>query len=274
MNLVEPKVYLVGRSGINLKGLNDYLTDINRGVKIGSSAITLGTDSVALWTVPANISGSELLCMLAGKTCYDSIGRGKEDPKSYLGHIIEMGHGSVLEHVSWNFIITGVSRTFSHEHVRHRAGCAISQRSQRYVNESEASIIPQPLVEANPEAKKVWEEAIQNSQEAYAKLLDILEKDLSDAMTDKTSRLKVLRSAARSVMPNATETVIFWSANARALRHYIEMRASSAAEIEIRRVANQIYEIMLAEAPSMFSDYDRTNLADGTFELTTPNVKA
>lgn len=194
--------------------------------------------------------------MTAGKICYDAFGKGRADPKEYLDHIISSGHGSVLEHAQWNFIITGVSRTFSHEHVRHRVGTAISQRSQRYVDESKSPSISQPLINANPEAKKIWEDAVANSKAAYDKLILLISNDLTQASPEasKVEIRKIVRSAARSVMPNATETVIFWSANARTLRHYIQLRGTPEAELEIQRVAKELLSIMKQEAPHLFND--------------------
>jgi thymidylate synthase (FAD) len=90
---------------------------------------------------------------------------------------------------------------------------------------------------------------------------------------DRTQRRKLARQAARSVLPNATETKIFVSANCRALRHFIEMRASRFAEVEIRKLAVQVLRVMQHEAPHMFGDYVLQPLPDGTFEATTPHRK-
>lgn len=243
MLVFEPKVYLVGRTTMVAAGsgaypdLSDYLEDHGRDYNI----------------LPA--SDAEELAVIAAKLCYDSLGKGRPDPKEFLEHILKSGHGSVLEHVSWNFIISGVSRTFSHEHVRHRVGCAISQRSQRYVDESDGRIVAQPLIEANPELKRVWEDSVRHSRTAYDAIVTKLMIDMESVIPDATLRRKTARSAARSVMPNATETILFWTANARALRHYIEMRATPEAELEIRRVAIQILKIMQAVAPHIFGDY-------------------
>jgi thymidylate synthase (FAD) len=92
-------------------------------------------------------------------------------------------------------------------------------------------------------------------------------------MTDKTLRRKMARQAARSVLPNATETKIFFTGNARALRHFIELRGSEHAEVEIRKVAVAVLKIMQKEAPNLFGDYTLEPLADGTFATRTPHVK-
>src|SRR5204863_4408334 len=86
---------------------------------------------------------------------------------------------------------------------------------------------------------------------------------------DRTARRKNARQAARSVLPNATETKIFVTANARALRHFLEQRGSRHAEPEIRKLANRMLDVLQRESPNLFSDYRRDPLPDGTFEVVT-----
>ena len=268
----EPRVYLVGRPSIVKEGWKAFFDDEGVGVTIAGEPITASPEEAPLHWETDTDNAAELLCMAAGKICYDAFGKGRSDTGEYLGNIIEMKHGSVLEHAVWNFIIAGVSRVFSHEHVRHRAGIAISQRSQRYVSESASGQTLLPMIEANPEAKRVWEEAVAQSQGAYDKLVQLLAEDLREHL-DKTLLVKTVRSAARSVMPNSTETYLFWSANARALRHYIEMRGSRDADIEIRKVAVQMLKIMQREAPNLFGDYRLVDLPDDTQEAQTEHTK-
>ena len=271
--LYEPRVYLVGRPALNRPGLARFFDDEGVNFLIKDEPVNgSGEKHARTWNANTD-NAAELICMTAGKICYDAYGKGRNDIEPYLGNIIGLGHGSVLEHANWNFIIAGVSRVFSHEHVRHRAGVAISQRSQRYVKENAAGQIAQPIVEANPEAKKIWTETIQKAQESYDKLVKLLSADLKEQVPDSTLRVKTVRSAARGIMPNSTETYLFWSANARALRHYIELRSSQHAEIEIRRVAIQLLGIMREEAPNIFGDFETRELPDGTLEATTPSHK-
>ncbi|MEE8209913.1 MAG: FAD-dependent thymidylate synthase [bacterium] len=268
----EPRVYLVGRPSLVTEGWKAFFEDEGVGLSIVGEPVTESPEKSELHWDTDTDNAAELLCMAAGKICYDAFGKGRSDTGEYLGNIIESKHGSVLEHVTWNFIIAGASRVFSHEHVRHRAGVAISQRSQRYVSESASGQVMLPMIEANPEAKRVWEEAVAGAQAAYDKLVQLLAEDLREHL-DKTLLVKTVRSAARSVMPNATETYLFWSANARALRHYVEMRASEHADIEIRKVAVQILKIMQREAPNLFGDYRLIDLPDGTQEARTDHTK-
>lgn len=147
-----------------------------------------------------------------------------------------------------------------------------SQLSQRYVDESVAEYVEPDEVSKDPELHALWLEAVGHAHQAYVKLVEKLNERFQDE-PDKTLRRKLARQAARSVLPNATETKIFVTANARALRHFIEMRASRHAEVEIRKLAVKVLEIMKVEAPNLFADYQLVPLPDGTFEATTPHRK-
>lgn len=248
MNIIrEPTVYLVGRQQIDAAGIHQFLCD----------------HDVETWETDTDVAG-EKLCEVAGRVCYMSFRKPRPGGNAtYLSHILEVGHGSVLEHAVFNFIITGVSRSFTHELVRHRAGFGYSQLSQRYVDESVAEYVEPDCIADDAELHQVWMEAVQHCHEAYVKLVDGLAHKFSD-VEDKTLRRKLSRQAARSVLPNATETKIFVTANARALRHFIEMRASEHAEVEIRAVAMKVLDIVRAESPNLFGDYVDRTLPDGT----------
>jgi thymidylate synthase (FAD) len=253
--LREPAVYVVGRQVLATDELERFLAD--HGVA---------------WQTDTEVAG-EYLAEIAGRLCYMSYARPRPGGnKTYLGHILEVGHGSVLEHAVWNFIFTGISRSCTHELVRHRAGWAYSQLSQRYVDESVAEYVEPDVIAADPQMHALWLEAIGHAHQAYVRLVELLAQRFQDE-PDKTQRRKLARQAARSVLPNATETKIFVSANARALRHFIEMRASRHAEVEIRKLATLVLKIMQVEAPSLFGDYQLVPLPDGTFEATTPHRK-
>src|SRR5205085_6591460 len=183
--------------------------------------------------------------------------------KAYLNHILEVGHGSVLEHAVWNFIFVGLSRTCTHELIRHRAGFGYSQLSQRYVDESVAEYVEPDCIAADPELHRLWLEAVGHSHQAYLNLAAKLEGAFANE-PDKTLRRKLARQAARSVLPNATETKIFVTANARALRHFVELRGNRHAETEIRKLAIAVLKIMQTEAPNLFGDYQLVPLPDGT----------
>ena len=156
--------------------------------------------------------------------------------------------------------------------MRHRSGWGYSQLSQRYVDESVAEYVEPDCIGDDPELHRLWLDAVAHAHQAYMKLVAGLAEKFKDE-PDKTLRRKLARQAARSVLPNATETKIFVSAHARALRHFIEMRASRHAEVEIRKLAVKVLEIMRREAPNLFSDYELVPLPDGTCEAVTPHRK-
>jgi thymidylate synthase (FAD) len=241
----QPHVYLVGQQQVDPQALAQFLAD-HEGA----------------WSTDTE-RGAEQLCEFAGRVCYMSFGKGRKSNAEYLANIIESAHGSVLEHAVWNFVITGVSRSFTHELVRHRAGFGYSQLSQRYVDETTADFIEPDCIADEPELHAVWLAAVQQSHAAYCRLVEGLSHKFA-AEPDKTLRRKLARQAARSVLPNATETKIFVTANARALRHFIEARANEHAEVEIRRVAILILRLLQQESPNVFGDYEIVPLPDGS----------
>ena len=250
----EPRVYLVGRQETDAAAIERFLAD--HGLS---------------WSTDTEV-GAEVLSEMAGRLCYMSFGQGRKSNAEYLGHLKKMGHGSVLEHAVWNFLIAGVSRSFTHELVRHRAGFGYSQLSQRYVDESTADFIEPDCIAADPELHTIWLESIRQSHAAYGRLIEGLQHKFQ-SQPDKTLRRKLARQAARSVLPNATETKIFVTGNGRAWRHFIEMRASEHAEVEIRKVAIQVLRLLQAESPSLFGDYEIVRWEDGSEVARTPHRK-
>ncbi len=254
--ILEPTVYLVGRQVVDEAELDRLLAD----------------HGVSSWQTDTEVAAEELT-EVAGRLCYLSFARPRPGGnQTYLGHILEVGHGSVLEHAVWNFVFVGVSRSLTHELVRHRAGFGFSQLSQRYVDESVAEYVEPDCIALDPELHRLWLEAITTCHTAYVRLVERLNERFQGE-PDRTLRRKLARQAARSVLPNATETKIFVTANARALRNFIELRGSRHAEVEIRKLAIQVLRIMQKEAPHIFGDYQLHPLPDGTYEATTPHRK-
>jgi thymidylate synthase ThyX len=459
--VTQPKVYLVGRTQIDQSAVQQFLDD---------EATTWITDGE---------NGSELICELAGRICYMAFSekQGRRSNREYLSNIISMEHGSVLEHAAWNFIITGVSRSFTHELIRHRAGWGYcltgdtlihsehtsqglrhgtkkrrldeifemtktrhgrsrlpllrlrcldestgcfttgcvrsivctglnrvfrvalgdgksitcskehrfltpsgwgsleeilggievspgdlttwgksdaeimvngipayktresleeqysrssqemgsaprprgggqllrahprritqvsyageqmtydiemedpfhnfvangiithnSQLSQRFVDESDTDFVEPDIIASDPELHAIWEGSVRQSHEAYCRLAaGLAEKiDREYDFLKGRDRRKRAREAARSVLPNATETKILVTANARALRHFIEYRGAKDAEPEIRKVAMALLAIMRREAPNLFADYEVAPLPDGSASAGTAHKK-
>ena len=211
-------------------------------------------------------SDSARLTECAGRTCYDSYGKGRSS-EDFHKHILEVGHGSVLEHASISFYIAGISRGCSHELVRHRAGCAISQRSTRYIDESESDWCWHPLIERSAIANENVTGAIDSvqalAQQTYSHLAREIQFHLEQNGADKQTARKQARGAARGVLGNALETSMVWTANIRALRNVIEQRASEFADAEIRLLANAMLDAALDVCPEYFSDYEKVPCPDG-----------
>jgi thymidylate synthase (FAD) len=224
-------------------------------------------DDVA-WGTDAD--GGPALVEFAGRACYQSWD--KPNPRTatnaaYIKHIIDVGHFSVLEHASVSFYVTGISRSCTHELIRHRH-FSYSQLSQRYVPEHDAQVVLPPGIEGDPELEELVLAAADASRAAYTELLTRLDAKLADE--PGTVRRKQARQAARAVLPNATETRIVVTGNYRAWRHFIAMRASEQADVEIRRLAIECLRRLVDAAPQVFADYEIYTLADGTEVATSP----
>ena len=221
------------------------------------------------WSTDAE--GGQALTEFAGRACYQSWS--KPNPKTatnaaYLRHIIDVGHFSVLEHASVSFYITGVSRSCTHELIRHRH-FSYSQLSQRFVPERDSQVVLPPGIEDDPELQRLFFAAVDASRDAYAALLAKLEAKFADE-PNAVLRRKQARQAARAVLPNATETRIVVSGNYRAWRHFIAMRASEHADVEIRRLAIACLRQLADLAPAVFADFEISTLADGSEVATSP----
>jgi thymidylate synthase (FAD) len=223
------------------------------------------------WTTDAD--GGQALAEFAGRACYQSWD--KPNPRTatnagYLRHILEVGHLSVLEHGVVTFYLTGLSRSLTHELVRHRH-FSYSQLSQRYVPERDAPMVEPAVIAADPALHARFVAATEASLVAYTELLEGLEKRFADVQ-NATLRRKQARQAARAVLPNAIETRIVVTGNYRAWRHFVAMRASEHADIEIRALAIACLRELSRVAPNVFADFEVTPLPDGTEVAASPLV--
>jgi thymidylate synthase (FAD) len=201
-------------------------------------------------------SDGERLAEFAGRICYMSQHNpAKRSTRDYLDNIKKQGHGSVLEHANYTLLLEGVSRSLTHELVRHRAGFSYSQLSQRYVDESEANFVVPPAMLGDDALEDAWRRQTEDAQRAYVALVERL-MERYGWVSDRVHRRKMAREAARAVLPNATETKIVVTANARAWRTMLELRSSEGAELEIRRAAVAILRLLQCEAPGFFSDFE------------------
>jgi thymidylate synthase (FAD) len=232
----QPEVRLIARPLLNLQGVGNFITAEN-----------------VSWELPEH--DGEGIVEFAGRLCYMSFGKGRKNITDYLANILESKHGSVLEHAHWAFVLTQVSRSCTHELVRHRH-LSYSQLSQRYVDESGVGfVVPEGILNSpNKELLLSFQDHCRQSLQTYIAMMQRLEVELASE-PDKTLRRKLARQTARSVLPNATETKIVVSGNARAWRHFLETRGSIHAESEIRKVALAIWRVLMREAPNIFGDF-------------------
>ncbi len=210
--------------------------------------------------LPVNWMGEstdgERLAEFAGRLCYMSQRNpAQRSTREYLVNILKQGHGSVLEHANYSLLIEGVSRSLTHELVRHRAGFAYSQLSQRYVDESEASFVVPPAIIGDAALEASWREQVESAQKAYVSLVEELMQRYA-WVGDKVHRRKMAREAARGVLPNSTETKVVVTANVRAWRTMLELRCGEGAEMEIRRTGLLVLRTLQLETPAFFGDFE------------------
>lgn len=227
------------------------------------AATTFTTPPDVPWDTDAD--GGQALVEFAGRACYQSWS--KPNPRTatnagYLRHLLAVGNYSVLEHASASFYISGISRSCSHELIRHRH-FSFSQLSQRSVSERDARMVIPPALEADDTLRELFRDATDNSRAAYDALLDALEA-ASGPDSPAVVAGKQARQAARSVLPNAVETRVVMTGNYRSWRHFIGMRASEHADLEIRRLAVACLRLLLELAPDVFADMEIETLPDGT----------
>jgi len=244
-----PRLYLVGRPKIDNAAVSEFLSDEQTSWRRSAKQ---------------NSVDAEELVELGGRTCYMSFGdaQSPRDLRAYIRNLVNMGHDSVLEHATWTFVITGISRAFSHQLVRHRVGFSFSQLSQQYHDETNARfVIPEIL--RDQALEHLWEEFVESARNAYVRLLQKLDTNTLSEF-EKRERRRALRSAARSLLPNATETKVVVTANARAIRHFLFVRGGIVGDVEMRRVCALLLEHMKREAPTIFEDFEITTLTDGS----------
>jgi thymidylate synthase (FAD) len=255
MHETTPTVHLIARPSIDVEGMRDYLRDVG-----GESWLARRLEES-----DGSPNGGELIVEFGGRACYRSWEPGlnpnvtkiRTDRREYFANILRSGHGSVLEHASWSFALRNVSRVFTHELVRHRAGSAFSQESLRYVRLADIGFRVPPALEPVREQVLSIAEQLEEFQVSAASELGI------DAEGVPFHVKKEVTSALRRLAPIGLSTDIVWTANARTLRHVIEMRTAEGAEEELRMVFDMIARVMQAEAPNLFQDFVRQD--DGSW---------
>lgn len=269
--LKSPGVVMLARPQTNVSGLEGFLEGFDPALDF--------TDYV---NDPTELPDSSQLCKTAGQVCYASFGPRRttnENAAAYFERLTSAGHGSVLEHANFSFLLYGLSRSVTHELVRHRAGTGFSQISQRYVSGAVLRFVERPEYQEDEELHRIFEERADRAAAEYeamaGSLLERQEGGAAMLSADyKTDARKKVQQTARSLLPNETEAPMVFTGNVRALRHIIEMRADAHAESEIRKLALRLFLCLHRTDPILFGDYELSTLPDGTYTLITANRKA
>ncbi len=256
MHQTTPSVFLIARPSIDLEAMAGYLREVG-----GESWLERRVDD-ADGGAP---NAGELIVEFCGRACYRSwepglnpnVTKVRTDQRAYFANILSSAHGSVLEHANYSFALHNVSRTFTHELVRHRAGSAFSQESLRYVRLTDIGFRVAPALEPVREQVLAIVEQLEEFQVSAARELGI------DAEGVPFHVKKEVTSALRRLAPIGLSTEIIWTANVRTLRHVIEMRTAPGAEEELRLVFDRIARVMVEEAPGLFQDLSRED--DGSW---------
>jgi thymidylate synthase (FAD) len=248
--LKSPGVVMLSKPQVNIAGLEGFLEGFDPELRFPEYVDD-----------PTELPDSSQLCKTAGQLCYASFGPRRttnDNAAGYFERLTSAGHGSVLEHSNFSFLLYGISRSVTHELVRHRAGAGFSQISQRYVSGSVLRFVERPEYEA-----------------MAGRLLEHQEGGNAMLSADyKTDARKKVQQTARSLLPNETEAPMVFTGNVRALRHIIEMRADAHAESEIRTLALRLFLCLHAADPILFGDYELGELPDGTNSVSTKHRKA
>ncbi|NLY77203.1 MAG: FAD-dependent thymidylate synthase [Tissierellia bacterium] len=208
----------------------------------------------------------EKLVASAAKLCYSPVGISDieenlddEEVSKFLNVLVSLGHESPIEHVTFTFAVEGVSRTLTHQLVRHRLA-SYSQQSQRYVKLEQFEYVIPPSIEKDERAKRLFIEAMEKDQEYYNEITQILyESNLRELLksekSEKEARLKAEKIAiedARYVFPNACETKIVFTMNTRSLLNFFRLRCCNRAQWEIRSLATEMLKLVKGVYPTLF----------------------
>lgn len=251
----EIKTHLIGRPMLDSRGVKEYLESV--GGQSWYKRVFQQPNTPLM-------DDSELLVEFCGRLCYKSwdvglnpnVTKVRTDSADYLRNILDSGHGSVLEHAMFNFVVENGTRVFTHEQVRHRTGTAFSQESMRYVRLTNIPFwFPQWALDDTELMIRSWDLLTSMEQHQVWMAEHFGLDDAGVPFSVKKHRTSFMRRFA----PQGVSTHIAVSANIRALRHMLEMRTDESAEEEIRLIYNQIGDILIDEVPLLFGDYDRSN---------------
>lgn len=260
--MLEPTVKVIGYTTTVATSIRDWLTEegflrTNDDGAVPNKALDLAYQLQSM----DEFSTLDNVVEFAGRMCYQSFEKGRGQPE-YIENILESRHGSVTEHASILFGVKGVSRTLTHELIRHRAGASYSELSQRYVDAKDFKfVLPPaylPYYEEDGEEAMAWENRANSWIEDYEFEQAILTERLKKEGYTGFKLKKRVNEAARSVLPGCTETKIVAGFNVRSIRHILESRGSEGADVEIRRMAIHMATSLQLQFPqsNLFSDIE------------------
>lgn len=266
----QPDVFAIGQTQFNVAEFEAWI-DHNDFTyhKLSPGETPLGN----LWADVEEEDAIERMIEFGGRHCYRAWQSGR-DRDSYIKNIIEMEHGSVLEHSTINWAVQGVSRSLSLELARHRVGIALSQESQRYVDAKDIQFVVPPMVSylaggafSNADEIVNFAAACERARDEYIRLQESIVAEIqrkSPNIKSLTMIKKRANEAARAHLPNAAETRFLWTTNMRLLRHFLWLRGGNGADLEIRRLANWLLAVAHDSAPAVFHDMT-TSVNDGEY---------
>lgn len=200
----------------------------------------------------------EKIIAAAAKLCYSAVGvddilsnLNDENTEKFLNMLMSYGHQSPIEHVSFTFAVEGVSRSLTHQLVRHRLA-SYSQQSQRYVKLNQFEYIIPPAIKNNEKCREKYIKTMESIQNDYERITEELIKDYLNQGLDKKSAEKKAIEDARYIFPNACETKIVLTMNARSLMNFFNHRCCERAQWEIRNLANEMLKQVKEVAPTLF----------------------
>ncbi|HEY7824257.1 MAG TPA: FAD-dependent thymidylate synthase [Acidimicrobiia bacterium] len=266
----QPDVFAIGQTQFNVTEFEAWID--HNGFQAAKSPAT-ETPLANLWADVEDHDALERMIEFGGRHCYRAWQSGR-DRDAYVRNIIEMEHGSVLEHSTINWAIQGVSRSLSLELARHRVGIALSQESQRFVDASDIKFVVPPMVQFLNGGSMGETDLISDfaAECEHARLTyQLLQERIVERIKATTPNIKSLtmikkraNEAARAHPPNAAETRFLWTTNMRLLRHFLWLRGGNGSDLEIRRLATWLLAIAQDSAPSVFHDM-ATSANDGEY---------
>jgi len=266
-----PTVFAIGQTQFNEEQFDAWITF--NGHNTESMLADSSTPLARLWDDVSEDDAIERMIEFGGRHCYRAWEQGR-DRADYIANIIDMEHGSVLEHATINWAIQGVSRSLSLELARHRVGIALSQESQRYVDAKDIQFVVPPILAyisggSMSEARDIQDFArnCSGALSSYVALQRTIVDEvvaMGPSVKSKTMIKKRANEAARALLPNACETRFLWTTNMRLLRHFLWLRGGSGADLEIRRLAVELLHMAQSYAPSVFNDMT-TKIVDGGY---------